>query len=318
MGITIGRKNRRVNLLIADHVIRFLEMKEAGIVKNYGERYLPDGVISRGEIMDEELFVTILEQCVDEWGIKKREVQFLVQDSQIALRKQLIPVTIPEHEIKGYVYMELGHSIHLPFEDPLFDYEVIGRNEEQQEILLFAAPDKAVMGYTDVLEEVKLKPVVADISFLSLYRLFHFTGQSHPGDHLLCLQFDLSAIQLSIFHDDKPLFSQHFRMNIEMKEWQKRTNGVLYKNDETSLNGALEDSMVEIERVLNYYRFTVQQGNQGVTKILLTGDFPDLKLVEKRLTETFFLPVERIALQVNVPIEPGYEVIFGLGLKGAV
>ncbi|MGP7816825.1 hypothetical protein [Niallia sp. 01092] len=52
--------------------------------------------------------------------------------------------------------MEFGTSIHVPFEDPVFDYYLLQEREHnKQQILLFAAPEHAVSSYTDLVEEAK-------------------------------------------------------------------------------------------------------------------------------------------------------------------
>ena len=37
----------------------------------------------------------------------------------------MIPAEVMDDEINGYLYLELGKSLHLPFEDPVFDTAVL-------------------------------------------------------------------------------------------------------------------------------------------------------------------------------------------------
>ncbi|MEM5598560.1 hypothetical protein AAHB53_23695 [Niallia circulans] len=71
-------KNKVVNLTIKDHVIRFVEIKNSQdvVVQNFGERYLPPGLIHDGVIQDVENFLWILEECVDEWKLSKNKFVF--------------------------------------------------------------------------------------------------------------------------------------------------------------------------------------------------------------------------------------------------
>ncbi|HWJ79662.1 MAG TPA: pilus assembly protein PilM, partial [Niallia sp.] len=73
-------KKKVVNLTIKDHVIRYVELKNSQdiTVQNWGERYLPPGLIQEGNIQDVENFIWILEECIDEWKISKKQVCFLV------------------------------------------------------------------------------------------------------------------------------------------------------------------------------------------------------------------------------------------------
>ena len=70
-----SRKNHIVNIIITDRCIRYLELKQAKppVASKWGERLLPNGLISNGKIQDYETLSIILEECVDEWKIRNRK-----------------------------------------------------------------------------------------------------------------------------------------------------------------------------------------------------------------------------------------------------
>ena len=139
----------------------------------------------------------------------------------VVIRKTTIPEDIQVDEIEGYLYLELGTSIHLPFEDPVFDIVVLNEGEHGKDILLFAAPEERIVEYTDLLEDCKLQPIAADISSLALYRLAYLSNQSDQKEHCLLLDFDVFHVTATIFHEDKPVFMRHIPLPGEMSEWEK-------------------------------------------------------------------------------------------------
>ncbi|MFC0236455.1 type IV pilus biogenesis protein PilM [Fictibacillus phosphorivorans] len=322
MNIGLGIFNKkRINLILQDHVIRYLEYRhpEDLDVRGTGERYLPEGLIHDGLISDRETLLTILEECVAEWGIKGREVQFLIPDSKLVIRKHQVPTNQKDEEIKGYLYMELGNTIHLPFEDPVFDFVLLDTNEEKREILLFAASEKMVQDYSALLSDAKLKPVVADASCVSLYRLIFMKDLVSEKDHTLCLQFDIPAVQLSIFHHHQPYFFNHLKMETDYKSWnfKQHSTGVQrieWQGDSGYIHGLIEDKLVEIERIVNYYKFTINQGEQGVTKVVLSGELPELSYIQERLSSKLDVPVLTIKPSDTL-LPPQFDVVLGLGLK---
>ena len=116
----------------------------------------------------------------------------------------MIPAEVMDDEIHGYLYLELGKSLHLPFEDPVFDTVVLSEKEDKKEILLFAAPEAAVLEYSQLFSDVKLRPLEAEVSPLALYRLYEYLGQAQAGEDLLMVQFDLNTICICIFEQDIP------------------------------------------------------------------------------------------------------------------
>jgi type IV pilus assembly protein PilM len=145
-------KNRIINLVLNDHSIRFVELKQTNppMALRWNERFLPPGIISEGKITDIDSLANILEECIDEWKIGRRSIRFLVPDPFVIIRKISIPADIQEDELKGYLYLELGSSIHLPFEEPVFDYYSLAENGKTKDLLLFAAPEQQVMEYADL------------------------------------------------------------------------------------------------------------------------------------------------------------------------
>ena len=175
-----SKKNHIANIIITDRFIRFVELKQANppIAARWGEKLLPAGLISNGEIQDYESLMMILEECVDEWKIRNRKVRFLIPESLVIIRKVMIPAEVMDDEIHGYLYLELGKSLHLPFEDPVFDTVVLSEKEDKKEILLFAAPEEDVLEYSQLFSDVKLRPLEAEVSPLALYRLYEYLGQA--------------------------------------------------------------------------------------------------------------------------------------------
>ncbi|MGG3692864.1 type IV pilus biogenesis protein PilM [Heyndrickxia ginsengihumi] len=314
------------NIIMKDHVIRYLELKqtEPPIIQKCGERYLPEGIIRDGRIIDIETLSMIVEECMGDWGLKgKRLVRFTIPDNFVVVRKISIPTEVESDEIEGYIYLEIGSSIHLPFEDPVFDYVELPSETTEKEILLFAAPKDIVLDYVEFFKEMKLNPVAADISPLCLYRSFFYLNHVNPQDHHLLLQFDLTMINAAIIYQHRPVFIREVEMDIPFSKWEEEINSQGEKNfkwptEEPPIS--FDFILKELERVMSYYRFSMNQGKAGVTKILLNGDHPLLEEIEKTLTEQLDLPVITIQSQQNSRLayptfHARFAPVLGLALK---
>ncbi|MDZ5470809.1 pilus assembly protein PilM (plasmid) [Bacillus sp. 31A1R] len=320
-------KNRIINLIINDHSIRYVELKNSRIptVHQWGERFLPQGIITQGKINDYESLSNILEECIYDWKIRKRQVRFLVPDACVIIRKVNIPLDVKDDEIKGYLYLELGSSIHLPFEEPVFDAVVLSKNNDKKEILIFAAPEERVMEYSNLFTELKLTPVSAEVSPLALYRLYYHLGQTNIDEQIMAVQFDITTVNISIFDKHVPILMHHLQPEFLEENWHFKLNqdGVYelnYIGNTNTFNYQFEDIYKEISKLMDFYRYTLNHGKKSVTKILVIGDHPLISLIITELEGRFDVSVETVQNETflndkNEALPLSHYLALGLALK---
>lgn len=301
-------RHKVANLVIKDHVIRYVETKanDPLSVHKWGEHHLPKGIIHDGKIIDRETLEMILEECVDEWKLKKRRVRFIVPDPFVIIRRIPLPADLEEDEIRGYLFMELGTTIPLPFDNPVFDYIVLEKTQEATVVLLFAAPEDSVLSYAQLLEDVKLRPIAADVSPLCAYRLFYMADQVKKDDHILLIQFDQSSVNVSAFDEHKPVFMRH----LLLEQYEE-----INMEKDQQLVDPFEDIYKEMERMMSFYSFSIHQGKQQITRVFLMGDHPRLSHIYQALQERLDVPVEQLSAAMASAVDARYHLAWGLGLK---
>lgn len=298
-------KNRIGNFVVNDHSVRYVELKQANppLAQKWRERMLPPGIINAGKIIDIESLTNILEECVDEWKIHRRSIRFIVPDSLIIIRKVSIPADVQDDEIQGYLYLELGSTIHLPFDDPVFDIYQLGNSGKSKDILLFAAPEKYVMEYEHLFSSLKLNPIAADISSLALYRLYDQLGYAAPNEILLTVQFDLTGVNLCIFENSVPQVMRHFPLEFELEKWELKRNGhemeYNYNGEANEMALQFEDIFKEINKFMDFYRYSLSNRKNEISKFLVNGDHPMLKAVFEEMKDRFDVPVSMLTLDAT-------------------
>jgi type IV pilus assembly protein PilM len=328
MNFSLFSNNKRViNLIITDHSIRFLELKNSSIqsVHRWGEHFLPDGIIREGKIVDKITLSMIIEECLGKWKIQKRLVKFLVPDPLVIIRKIRIPKDIKEDEITGYLYLELGTSIHLPFDEPVFDTSILSRDNDSTEILLFAAPEKQVMEYANLLSDLRLKPISAEISPLAIYRLYHHLDMAQTDESLMVVQFDIDRVNISMFENQAPIFMHYLPSEFNTTIWDiKRTANDQYElkfiGDPEELTNIFEEYFKEISKLMDFYRYSIHQGSKSISKILLNGDHPLIEIILSELESRYDVTVQTITLRElnsrkTAQIPMAFYLALGLSLK---
>lgn len=320
-------RKKIANIVISDYIIRFIELKQTNpiTIQKSGERIIPEGLIVNGRIKDFETLSIILEECVAEWGIAKYFVRFIVPDPFIVIRKIDIPIDIKDDELMGYLFIELGASVHLPFEDPVFDLVTLSKTEEKREILLFAAPEEVVTEYKELFEEVKLKPLAADISSLCMYRLFYYFHQQLSEEigrtgGILSIRFDMKSVSVSIFEEHKPIFMRHLPIDLSFTRIEKsKTGKLIFTEDNQTVLSHLEEIFNEIEKVIHFYQFSLHKGQMQIERIVLTGDHRLLIDIHDIIESRFDIMVSFVQQysnneQIELPPTP-YDLALGLALK---
>ncbi|MBY0123961.1 type IV pilus biogenesis protein PilM [Bacillus sp. S/N-304-OC-R1] len=317
-----SRKNRIINIVINDYSIRFVELKNTNplSIHRWGQRLIPFGIVRDGKIIDHDTLETILEECVTDWKLQKRSVRFIVPDSFVIIRKASIPADVKDDEINGYLYLELGTSIHLPFDEPVFDTYTLTSEKDKKEILIFAAQEDNVVEYSNLLSSVKLVPAAADISSLSLYRLYYLLGMAGQDEQLLMIQFDLNMVNLCIFENQHPLFMHHLLIDFEEDQWVIKSSREGHQHFDFSGNQndllfQLEDIFKEIGKFLDFYRYSINQGKQQISKILVHGDHPFLDIIEKEIQTRFEIPHQIIDIATEDNLPRSHYLTLGLALK---
>ncbi|GGH86055.1 type IV pilus assembly protein PilM [Pullulanibacillus pueri] len=307
MALSILQSQARYSLVIKDHIIRFVELRKNTLkgIRTMHERRLPNGIIENGNIVDKTRLEDILKHFIKKRKLKGKKIFIIVPDAFVVVRKIEIPGHLSADDIRSYLFMEIGHSIHLPFNNPVFDVHVLGQEEEHTEILLFAAPEETVKEYVDLLESCGTKPVAAEISSLSLYRLYKQLDLAMDESSMF-IQYDTDGINVSIFKAHLPLF---------IRQIPKDT-----KEPTMEMRDSYTEILAEIERMMNFYQFTLNNGEDAVQKVILTGDNPAIEAFFAHLKTVLTLPIYPLFNQhlqgiSGRSIPSQYHVNIGLALK---
>ena len=311
---------------IRNHYLRFVTATKNGVLLNYGQKCLPPGVIAEGNIEDRDTLLMILEEMVEHWKLKGSKLSFLVPNESMIVRKVSVPPEIRNDELTGYLYMQLGETIHLPFETPILEALSLEKNEEnQQDVLVVAANETIIEDYQQLFMEASLKPYLADLSMLSLYRTYYHLGLAHPDEHVLFIQIGLTTMIFSVFNEHKPVLVHHVPLSFTIEQFEVvrgRSGSEFYtwNDSEDMLLGYIGDAMMEMERFLTYYRFNLSQNKYSITKIFVTGDHPSMKTFVAQMNDRLDVEIQSILQPLfqtkkGINIPPVYSECIGLSLK---
>ncbi|WKA56250.1 type IV pilus biogenesis protein PilM [Planococcus shixiaomingii] len=305
----LSRKARVATITIEEDAIRYVDLKSHSPLQlcDAEELALPNGIIEDGKIVDAEALESVLDEAVNQWGLSKKSVRFLAPDEFVIIRKVPYPEDVAVDELKGHFFIEIGSTLYLPFEDPVFDVVPYHMDTEQPEVLIIASKESVISDYESALDRVKLKALVADITPLALYRLAYLQHDFTLDEHVMLIDLQSKKMTVSIFHEHFPLFMRPVDLDDGLS---------ISKNP----NAVMEIIEEEAEKLANFYRYNMNGGNAGITKVICNGEYSDWKTFQARLEERFSLPVLPVVLE-EIPSEnsaavPGrFNRAIGLALK---
>ncbi|WP_414838575.1 type IV pilus biogenesis protein PilM [Carnobacterium sp. TMP28] len=311
------KKQPLLYLEFLERRIRYLAIDaHSGKVLEKSEILFDNDILHEERIIDPALLENRLNALVTEKKWKNAQASILLPDNFVIVREEKVPIQLELSEIKAYVALHMGQSIRSPFKETRFHFEVLEVSDKEQTILLMLYPQEIILQYESLLQKVSLNPIVADISSLCLYRIIKQQGelQLAANKHVMVLQWSTVNNTIMIFNEDLPKLSRQSRLTRLIELWDVNSDGEpIWNEDYESLEEAIAETLDVLERLLEFYRYSVMNGESGVTDIYLTGDFPNLEKVKEQFSERFFQPIH--ILEVSNDITSKYLPLYGLAMK---
>lgn len=324
MMFTYWKSQPAVFITFTQRYIRILVGGRKHTYTKYIQQVIEEGTIQSGEIVHEKRLIQQLSGIVKKHKLQGMPTFFSFSQHELLLRSTTIPLSVPENEWKGYLYLELGESFHLPFTNPII--EIVGdhRTDEKVDVVALAVPEKDVQSIESILSQSRLRPIVIDVPFLSLYRLFAEVNAIEASSHVLLIHLEYDVLQLSMFHNHQPVYVR--TMNIRpfetLSAFETRT-GFQYMTvdgDEMILRDHLAVIEKEIARLQSFYQYNLQNGAYAIDTICIGGNHPLISEIASNLRDNeqlsvFHLSEDKWATKDGVHIPASFAELVGLSWK---
>ncbi|OAB42965.1 pilus assembly protein PilM [Paenibacillus glacialis] len=273
-----GLGQQWIGIAIEQTGIRYVRLNKKKTWEIDKKCYLPLelGMIVENQIADGEALQNLLKAWVKQENIKGGKISLSIPPSQMIIRRMSIPSTNPK-QVKELVKLEVETGLHLPFENPVYDYVTTELDVENTHLLVFAAPRKLIEDYVAVLEYAGLKVSSVEISATSIARTLAVT-QGEIFEETMLLHLEKSLLDVYMFRSGHPVFMR----SINLYDLHRRDPVNLNEDDELSSDHdiGVEDQLspeqiveitAEISRMLNFYQYSLHDGSTRITDLVITG-----------------------------------------------
>ena len=310
-----------VSVELNDYVLRAFinkgDIEQAEVL----EMPLPVGVIQDGAIADEMALFEQLKLNTGKLG-KKHPIRFFVPDTSVLMKQFDVPDDVEAKDLRGYVEMELGNTIHLPFQEPLVDtYDPVAGDGKA---VLFAAPSEEVQKFINILLDLNLSPEAADIRALCNLRLLDYIGLLEDEKTYLVSDWSINELSICIYSSGSIEFLRYQTIDTDMEKWQSTTSHdgdvtFEYTGDIGDYRMIVTDQVLELDRMMNFFKFSLHKGDRSVDEIVIVGDNPLLENITSFLSDNFAMPIHTISDDVIEKYFPTmkakHATLIGLALK---
>ncbi|MEG0451255.1 MAG: pilus assembly protein PilM [Lysinibacillus sp.] len=312
-----------ISISLNDYVLRALVKKGPNVAQwQVHEIPLPKGMIVDAIISDEVALFGLLKENTAKLHGKKQNVRLFVPDASVLLKTFEHPHDIESRKLKEFVEMEIGQSIHLPFQEPLID--VYDHIPGDGVATLFAASSEEVHKMINLALDLKMVPEAVDIRALCNLRILKELKKISDHKTYLIADWSINELSICIYSDGQVEFLRFQTINTDMAKWQATTNAdseitFSYSGDIQDYRMHVTDQVLELERMMNFFKFSLHKGEKSVEEMILMGDNPLLDNIQEFLRENLETPLvvidDRTIAQQFPNFKAKHASLIGLALK---
>ncbi|OKP98418.1 pilus assembly protein PilM [Paenibacillus sp. P46E] len=331
--------HRAIGISIEESAVRYISLKhnKTWEVRKKGTLALPPGMIVENQIADSEALLGVLKPWVKQQGLRGAKVSLAIPPAQIIIRQMVIPST-NEKQLDQLVKLEVETGLHLPFENPVYDYVTTGVDidGDQTHLLVFAAPRLPIQQYIDLLESAGLRVRTVEISATALARSIHLVHGETFAETML-IHLERSMLDIYMFRDGNPVFIRTINVadlqqgrietafTPDMAVYEAEAAAVAEETEVSLSPEQMVEITAEISRMLNFYQYSLHDGSTRIGNIVITGTSTVRKQLHEELRQSLneqeIVPVHLDQLEAEAAQDAelnSYRVATGAALGSAI
>jgi len=293
-------------LEISDSSLRFLCFR--GEKKITASLRLPPGIIQDGKINDRQNLSSLLKNLRSQITSKKRrgqKIQIVVSlPASVVYSQSFIVPEVNTEGLAETIELNLRMISPVDLEKSYSDWQIIGNNTNQKEILGVFAEKTIVDQYDQILRENGFLPVAFEFPALSLSRIIKDLGPNlDPTKPYLIIDVTTDGLNFLIVKNGELYFNHFFFWNILQGE-----------KKQIALSDFKNILIQEIQKVINFGLTNLRENFGGT--IIITSALQ--QEIEQIIKNDFGLEIIPLQLKRYTDFQNTWFVALGLALRGLI
>ncbi|MFZ2252825.1 MAG: pilus assembly protein PilM [Minisyncoccia bacterium] len=286
---------RHVNLIgvdVSESSIKVLQLDSSNTITAYGSATLPQSVVVKGRILDEEAFSDALNKILKETkpNILHSENNILravlcLPESKLFSHYCIVPETISQNEIREYICTEAQKIIPFEIDDLYWNYHVVEKNGVRN--ATFISVEKANLdNYIKAFSYAKIRPKFVGGELFALGRAL--LPDTLLDEDYIILDIGAHSTTIGMFSNDAvpndsilvPQGGEYFTqflaeklgVPVEEAERMKREYGIDASHERTHVPEALRESLSSlIKKIAEAKSYFERKTGNSIAHIILAG-----------------------------------------------
>jgi type IV pilus assembly protein PilM len=269
----------------------------------------PDSVVD-GQIMELNAVSSAIGNIFTEHKIKTTKVAAGVNGHSVIVKNIVLPQMTDDELQESFAWHA---EEHIPFDisDVNLDYHVTDSTPDAIHVLLAACKRDKVANLKQAIQLAGKQPAVIDVDAFALQNCYELNYDPQPGQVVALLNIGASTTNINILNGNRSVFTRDatFGGNQYTSLLQKELGLTFDQAEQVKRGMPLPESIeardiqpivdtvsdilaLEIQKTMDFYRATVEDGEEAVQQILVSGGGSKLRGLVEFLATRFEVSVE--------------------------
>jgi type IV pilus assembly protein PilM len=313
--VLFGKKSPPLlGLDITTSSVKLIELSQSGKryrVESYAAEPTPPSSVSEKAIVDAKAVGEAIRRAVKRSGTKAREAAVAISGD--AAITKVMPASLSERDLEGQVEIQADQYIPFPMDEVSFDYEVVGPNEKDPElmdVLLVATRTDNVDQRQAAVTAAGLEAHVVDVEAFALENacqlLTHQIPDGGMGQAVAVVDIGASTTTFSVLQDMKVIYTRDFAfggqqlteeimrtygLSLEDAGRAKKQGGLPSNYQPEVLEPFIDDMTQQVSRSLQFY-LASGGGREQPDMILVCGGSANIPGIADVISSRVGIPTE--------------------------
>lgn len=339
-----------IGLDISDTSLKYIRVSpdsdDTHKLEQWGDISIPNGVVSRGEVIDQQQLTAVLRECREVTNTKF--VRVSLPEERAYIFETEIKSSASLKEVRSLLEFRLAENVPLPARDVYFDYSLLPKKldtDKKIKVAVTAYGKETIQSYYEACTQAGFQPLAFEVEAQAM---IHSTIPRNCTGAVMLVDFGKTRTGIGIVYDNVLLYTSTIDIGgDQLSQALRKVLGedtaekalTIKKNTEGLIHGAtssvVHDTLMSTMSVVRDELTTRMQywhlrnnadPDRRLSQVILSGGSANLKGLPAYLTESLGVPVTRANVwehmfsfsQTIPPIDKrhslGYATAIGLAI----